>query len=169
MFGFDFKRAIPFIKAIPPGRWSGYKDVAAAAGNPNAFHSAGNQMRESGGLIDNYWRVIHSDGSVPENFSAPADAGPKDQYSARQRLVKEGVRFDARGFADSRQYFSYEEWVRAGRRPAADATAAAAKRDQRIVADVNQRRVGKGQPPLTEDQTAEMLSRLAAERATGRG
>jgi hypothetical protein len=47
-------------------------------------------MCDSGGRIDNYWRVIHSDGSVPQNFTAPADAGPKDEYSAKQRLLKEG-------------------------------------------------------------------------------
>jgi alkylated DNA nucleotide flippase Atl1 len=160
---------MPFIEAIPSGRWTGYKDVAAAAGNPNAFQSAGNHMRDSGGWVDNYWRVIHSDGSVPENFTAPADAGPQDQYSAKQRLLKEGVRFDARGFADPRQYFFYEDWVRAGRRPAAEEVAAVAERDQRIVADVNQRRIAKGQAPLTEVQKAEMLSRLAAERGAGRG
>jgi alkylated DNA nucleotide flippase Atl1 len=51
--GFDFKRAIPFVKAIPSGKWTGYKDVAAAAGNPNAFQSAGNHMRDSGGRVDN--------------------------------------------------------------------------------------------------------------------
>ena len=33
---YDFERAKPFIIAIPRGRWSRYKDVAAAAGNPDA-------------------------------------------------------------------------------------------------------------------------------------
>jgi alkylated DNA nucleotide flippase Atl1 len=169
MSGFDFKRAIAFIEAIPLGKWAGYKDVAAAAGNPRAFHSAGNHMRDSAGRINNYWRVIHSDGSVPENFTAPADKGPTDPYSARQKLMKEGVRFDARGFADPSQHFSYEDWIRAGKRPAADRTAAAVERGERIVEDVNQRRIAKGQAPLTEAQKAEMLGRLAAERAAGRG
>ena len=76
---FDFKDAIPFIEAIPSGQWASYKDVAAAAGNPKAFQAAGNHMRDSGGRIRNYWRVIHSDGSVPENFTAPAERGPKDR------------------------------------------------------------------------------------------
>jgi alkylated DNA nucleotide flippase Atl1 len=166
---FDFERAIPFVEAIPSGRWTGYKDVAAAAGNPSAFHSAGNHMRDSGGRIHNYWRVIHSDGSVPKNFIAPADAGPNDQYAAKQRLVKEGVRFNARGFADPRQHFSYEQWARAGRRPAADEAVAVAERDEKIVAEVNQRRIAKGQAPLTGVQKAEMLSRLAAERTAASG
>jgi alkylated DNA nucleotide flippase Atl1 len=82
--GFDFRRAIPFVEAIPPGRWTSYKDVATAAGNPMAFQTAGNKLRDSGGRIRHYWRVIHSDGSVPENFTAPADRGPKDPDSARR-------------------------------------------------------------------------------------
>lgn len=113
MSGFDFARAIPFIEAIPPGRWTSYTDVAAAAGNPRAAMSAGNHMRDSRGRIRNYWRVIHSDGSVPESFTAPADRGPKDQYSARQKLMKEGVRF-THGFADASQYFAYEELATSG-------------------------------------------------------
>ena len=56
-----------------------------------AFMAAGNHMRDSEGRIDNYWRVIHNGGSVPANFRAPADRGPKDSYSAMQRLMKEGV------------------------------------------------------------------------------
>jgi alkylated DNA nucleotide flippase Atl1 len=169
MSGFDFRRAIPFIEAIPRGRWTGYKDVAAAAGNPKAFQAAGNHMRDSGGRIRNYWRVIHSDGSVPENFTAPADRGPKDPYSARQKLMKEGVRFSLDGLADPNQYFSYEDWLRTGKRPAPDEKAAAVERDRRIVAAVNQRRIAKGQAPLTGSQEAEMMGRLAAERAAGRG
>lgn len=165
MSGFDFGRAIPFIEAIPRGRWTSYKDVAAAAGSPRAFQAAGNQMRDSGGSIRNYWRVIHSDGSVPENFSAPADRGPKDPASARSELIEEGVRFSLDGFADPSQYFSYEDWLRSGKRPSAEEKAAAIERDKRIVAEVNQRRVAKGRPPLTASQQAEMLERRAAERA----
>lgn len=165
MSDFDFTRALAFIEAVPVGRWTSYKDVAAAAGNPKAAQSAGNHMRNSGGTIRNYWRVIHSDGSVPENFTAPADQGPTDPYSARQRLMTEGVRLDVGGCADPKQYFSYEDWLRAGGRSATDQTAAALERDRRIVAQVNQRRIAKGRVPLTERQEAEMLARLAAERA----
>jgi alkylated DNA nucleotide flippase Atl1 len=67
---------MPFIEAIPRGRWTSYEAVPAAAGNPQASQAAGNHMRDSGGRIDNYWRVIHSAGSVPENFTAPANTGP---------------------------------------------------------------------------------------------
>jgi alkylated DNA nucleotide flippase Atl1 len=169
MSGFDFRRAVPFIEAIPRGRWTGYKEVAAAAGNPKAFMSAGNHMRDSGGKVSNYWRVIRSDGSVPENFKAPADRGPKDPYSARQKLMKEGVRFNLGGFAAANQYFSYEDWLRTDKRRPVDEKAAAVERGRRIVAAVNQRRIAKGQAPLTESQEAEMLGRLAAERAAGRG
>lgn len=50
----------------------------------------------------------------------------------------------------------------------ADDTVAAVERAKRIVADVNQRRVAKGQAPVTDAQEAAMLSRLAAETAARR-
>jgi alkylated DNA nucleotide flippase Atl1 len=46
MSGFDFRLAIPFIESIPRERWTSYKDVAAAAGNPKAFQAAGSHMRD---------------------------------------------------------------------------------------------------------------------------
>jgi hypothetical protein len=79
--------------------------------------------------------------------------------------MKEGVRFSLDGLADQNQRFSYEDWLRAGQRRTVDDTALAVERDKRIVADVNQRRIAKGQAPLTESQQAEMLSRLETERA----
>jgi len=81
--------------------------------------------------IGNYWRVIHSDGSVPENFSAPADRGPKDPYSAQQKLLKEGVTFTD-GRASVNQYFAYEDWLRAGRRQTADKTDEGAERAEAV-------------------------------------
>lgn len=165
---FDFTRAIPFIEAIPHGRWTSFKDVAAAAGNPKAFMAAGNHMRDSDGTIDNYWRVIHSDGTIPENFTAPADRGPKDPYSAMQKLMKEGIRF-VDGVADPNQYFSCADWLQAGKPPAANQEAAVIERAKRVVAEVNHRRVAKGLAPLTAGQEAEMLGRLAGDRPTGRG
>ena len=83
--------------------------------------------------------------------------------------MKEGVRFSVDGFADPNQYFSCEDWRRISQRPARDETAAAVERDKRIVAEVNQRRIGKGHAPLTAAQEAVMLERLATDRATGRG
>src|SRR5206468_6714553 len=144
MTSFDFSRAIPFIEAIPSGRWTSYSEVATAAGNPKAFMAAGNHMRDSEGRIDNYWRVIHNGGGVPANFRAPADRGPKDSYSAMQRLMKEGVRFDVNGLAIPSQFFSYEEWMKISQRHAPAVEAAAVERDKRIVAEVNQRRIAKG-------------------------
>jgi hypothetical protein len=47
MPSFDFRRAIPFIEAVPCGRWTSFSEVAAAAGNPKAFMAAGNQIRDS--------------------------------------------------------------------------------------------------------------------------
>lgn len=66
------------------------------------------------------------------------------------------------------QFFSYGDWVKASQRQAPAVEAAAIERDKRIVAEVNQRRLAKGQAPLAADQMAEMLGRLAAERAQRR-
>ena len=111
MLGYDFERAKPFISAIPCGRWSAYKDVATAAGNPDAYMAAGNDLRASNGTIDGYWRVIHSDGSIADGFVAHAVNLPRDPESARARLKSEGIRFDHRGRADKSQRFRYQDWV----------------------------------------------------------
>lgn len=42
--------------------------------------------------------------------------------------------------------------------------AVAVAHDQKIVADVSERRIAQGKPPLTSEQEAEMLTRLAAKR-----
>lgn len=173
---FDFQRAIPFIAAIPRGRWSSYKDVAAAAGNPKAFQSAGNQLRVSGGTIRNYWRVIHSNGSVADGFVSHAPALPNDPLSARRLLEREGVRFNHNGRADEAQHFYYEDWEHAAKpvsaaeaaRISAAAEIPAVERDKGIVEQVNAGRSAKGKPPLTAAQEEEMLARLAAERAARR-
>jgi alkylated DNA nucleotide flippase Atl1 len=109
---YDFQRAKPFISAIPRGRWSAYKDVATAAGNPDAYMAAGNDLRASNGTIDGYWRVIHSDGGIADGFVAHAVNQPRDPESARARLQSEGIRFDHRGRADKSQRFTYQDLVR---------------------------------------------------------
>jgi alkylated DNA nucleotide flippase Atl1 len=175
MSGFDFERAKAFIAAIPRGRWSSYKDAAGAAGNPDAYMSAGNLLRASGGTIPNYWRVLHSDGSIADGFISHAPGRPNDPVSARELLESEGIRFDQKGRAREAQRFRYEDWNQnsdagvASREStlSAAAEAAAAERDKRIVADVSARRVAKGKPPLTPQQEEVMLERLAADRAAG--
>jgi alkylated DNA nucleotide flippase Atl1 len=175
--GYDFERAKPFITGIPRGRWSSYKDVAAAAGNPDAYMAAGNDLRASGGEIDGYWRVIHSDGSIADGFVAHSIKHPRDPDSARARLESEGIRFNRRGLADKSRHFGYEEWVGASfvdpdsaqSMSGAATEAAAVERNRRIVADVSARRITKGKPPLTATQEREMLERLAAERANTAG
>ena len=151
MSSFDFRQAIPFITSIRRGRWSSYRDVAAAAGNAKAHQAAGNHMRDSAGSIENYWRIIHSDGSVADGFVARAPGRPSDAISARDLLASEGVRFDRNGYADTSQRFRYEDW--GGARPpmatAAKSTAAAAteaavvERAKAIVAQVSARRTAK--------------------------
>lgn len=74
-----------------------YKDVAIAAGNPDAGRPIGNWLRVEGPTIAKYWRVLQSDGSVADAFVAYAAGGPQDSISARELLSREGVHFDSRG------------------------------------------------------------------------
>ena len=126
-------------------------------------------MRDSGGRIRNYWRVIHSDGSVPENFTAPADRGPKDPYSARQKLMTEGIRFSADGFADP----TSTSHTRSGYEPANDRWPMRRPQPSSATSASSRRSTSGASPkvhaPLTAAQEAEMLGRLAAERTAGRG
>lgn len=175
MSSFDFRQAIPFITSIPSGRWSSYRDVAAAAGNPKAYQAAGNHMRDSAGSIENYWRVIHSDGSIADGFIARAPGRPSDAISARDLLASEGVRFDRNGNADESQRFWYEDWD--GSRPpmstaakstaAAAAEAAEAERDRAIVAQVSARRTKKANHDSPQ-RNRRRCSRDWRPRATGR-
>jgi alkylated DNA nucleotide flippase Atl1 len=56
MPGLNYASAQAFIASIPDGCWTSYKDVAIAAGNPDAAMSIGNWLRKSGGSIEKYWR-----------------------------------------------------------------------------------------------------------------
>jgi hypothetical protein len=176
VFAFDFRQAVPFIASIPRGSWSGYQDVAAAAGNakgaPGGRQSPARQWRDHRQLLG-----IHSDGSVADGFIAHAPGRPDDPVSARDLLASEGVRFDRNGCADHAQRFFYEDcdgsrkpMSAAQRSSAAEAAhAAAAEHERAVVADVSARRIAKGKPALTAAQQEDMLARLAAERAAGAG
>lgn len=165
----NYAMAIRFAEAIPKGRWSSYKDIATAAGNSEAFMAIGNWLRESGGSIPNYWRVLRSDGRVADNFVAHVAGRPSDYTTAKDLLRSEGIRFDPNGCASQVQRFRYNDWDRARPRQTpervAEAEAAARARDERVIADVSARRVAKGKPPLTAEQAATMLRDLASKRS----
>jgi alkylated DNA nucleotide flippase Atl1 len=107
----DLDRARRFIEAVPDGSWTTYKDVATAAGNSNGAMAIGTWLRNSGGAIKNYWRVLNVKGVVPDAFVG-GGSGPLDAVAARDLLRREGVGVDADGRVRQRQRFTYEDWIR---------------------------------------------------------
>lgn len=108
--GLNHANAKAFIAAIPDGCWASYKDVATAAGNPDAARPIGMWLRQSGGSIPKYWRVLYSSGFVADGLVSHAPGLPRDSVSARDLLKREGVRFDYPGRASQRQRFRVEDW-----------------------------------------------------------
>lgn len=110
----NYANAEAFIASIPDGRWTSFKDVATAAGNPDAAMPIGNWLRDSDGSIDKCWRVLRSDGYIPDGYVSHAPGPPHDAVSVRDLLSREGVRFDQAGRASQAQRFPHEHW-RGGR------------------------------------------------------
>jgi hypothetical protein len=52
---------------VPERRWTAYSDVALASGSSSS-RSVGVWLRNSGGTIPNYWRVLTVRGEVPDAF-----------------------------------------------------------------------------------------------------
>ncbi len=106
----DKPRAIRFIEAVPEGRWTAYSDAAVACGS-NSPRSIGLWLRNSGGTIRNYWRVMTVKGEVPETFVG-GGTGTLDALTARELLRREGVWIDADGRARARQRFTVADYMR---------------------------------------------------------
>jgi alkylated DNA nucleotide flippase Atl1 len=120
---FDESVALNFIATIPKGSWTTYGDVADAAGNRGAAQHAGNWLRDSGGSIPFYWRVIDANGEVPPGFIASALGLPRNPVEARQRLQDEGVILNGQQ-ASKQCLYSVNEWRAAGQPSGASAAAA---------------------------------------------
>lgn len=94
------------LAEIPAGRWTSYGDAAIVAGTwaqPLAAIVANHPM-------PNAWRVLQNGGTISPGFRW-TEPGRSDD--PRVVLEQEGVRFDARGHADPRQFIGAEELAEA--------------------------------------------------------
>lgn len=104
--------------------------------------------------------------SVTSGYSALVDAGRSD-------LTVEAVVADANGpwaseFTDEDRTAAQgrlDDMIEEHREAQEPAEAEAVARDRKIVAQVSARRIAKGKPALTQEQEADMLKKLVAERA----
>ena len=118
----DFQTASRFLSAVPRGRWTSYKDVAAAAGNERGAQAVGEWLRRRGDEQAHVHRVIRSNGSVAEGFRAAGPGVPPDAPTVRSLLRSEGIHFDPNGRASPAQRFRPADWERTDPRPAPPAS-----------------------------------------------
>jgi alkylated DNA nucleotide flippase Atl1 len=108
----NFSRARAFIAAVPDGRWTAYKDVAAAGGNERGAQAIGDWLRREGDQVPHVYRVLTVEGLVPDAFRPAGRGVPPNAASVREILKKEGVAIDARSRASQAQRFTYADWKR---------------------------------------------------------
>jgi alkylated DNA nucleotide flippase Atl1 len=106
----DFGRARAFVGAVPDGRWTAYKDVAAAGGNERGAQAVGDWLRREGQRVPHVYRVLTVDGLVPDAFRPAGPGVPANAARVREVLKKEGVVIDARGRASQKQRFTVRDW-----------------------------------------------------------
>lgn len=89
-------RVYALVRRVPRGRVVTYGQVAAMLGHPRAARAVGTALRKlDGPLLGNvpWQRVVNAAGAV----SRREGFGPMEQ---RERLRREGVRFDRHGRVD---------------------------------------------------------------------
>lgn len=107
---FDIVRA--YIAAIPDGRWASYGDVAAAAGAPKGGQALGTWLsRNETDVPPLVYRVLNRHGEVSPGWKAAEPTLPPTPDAVRQKLVGEGVDFDANGRASQDQRFTTDDWA----------------------------------------------------------
>ena len=86
------ERILATVDSIPSGSVASFGQIAAEVGLPRHARFVGRVMCESApGRDVPWWRVINSDGRIPERGDGT------EMAVQRERLRAEGVAFDARG------------------------------------------------------------------------
>ncbi len=87
------ERAVAIIQAIPPGHVMTYGQVALEAGNPRGARQISRILHSMSAKNELPWhRIINAQGGI----STPDNAEEKGN-TQRQRLIAEGVQFNANG------------------------------------------------------------------------
>jgi len=89
------------LKAIPPGHWTTYGDVARAIGSPGAAQSAASAIA-SDPLVENAHRVLRANGAISPEWAGTDGSGPME---ARSKLEAEGVEFGDGDYADPKDHW----------------------------------------------------------------
>jgi alkylated DNA nucleotide flippase Atl1 len=106
----DRDRALAFIASIPDGKWTGYKDVAAAGGNPKAAMGVGYMLSKIAiGESPLVYRVLKVNGEVSPGWAAEDPSLPQTTADVEDKLRAEGVTFNE-GRASANDRWRVEDW-----------------------------------------------------------
>jgi alkylated DNA nucleotide flippase Atl1 len=109
----DFDAAQAYIAAVPPGRWTTYRDVAIAGGSPGGAQAVGTWLLRGGG-IPGVWRVLNRHGAISPHWVGTSPGTPPTPEAVMEKLREEGVNFDALGRADPTQRWTADDVFASG-------------------------------------------------------
>lgn len=109
----NHEKARAFIDSIPAGRWSAYYDVAVAGDSPKGAMGVGSWLSSTTEEFPTVYRVLNIRGEVVGGWKAESPTLPTTPEAVRQRLIEEGVTFDANGRALQEQRWTPQDQVAA--------------------------------------------------------